>query len=65
MSVGRDTIREALLAAVGVVVFIAFLVAAGTMSPDGLTTTGAYTIIAGIVAFIVTMAAIGVFFLGD
>jgi hypothetical protein len=65
MSVGRDTIREALLATVGVVVFIAFLVAAGTISPNGLTTTGAYVIVGGIVAFILTMAVIGLLFLGD
>ncbi|UWG48996.1 putative membrane protein [Halanaeroarchaeum sp. HSR-CO] len=65
MSVGRDTIREALLATVGVVVFIAFLVAAGSISPDGIDTTGAYVIVGGIVAFILTMALIGVFFIGD
>ncbi|MGM0399208.1 MAG: DUF7472 family protein [Halobacteriota archaeon] len=65
MSVGRDTIREALLATVGVVVFIAFLVAGGSISPDGIDTTGAYVIVGGIVAFILTMAVIGVFFIGD
>ncbi|MFW5938611.1 MAG: DUF7472 family protein [Halanaeroarchaeum sp.] len=65
MSVDRDTIREALLATVGVVVFIAFLVVAGTISPDGLTPTGAYIIVGGIVAFILTMAVIGLFFLDE
>ena len=65
MSVDRDTIREALLATVGVVVFLAFLIAAGSISPDGLTETGAYVILGGIVAFILTMAAIGLFFIEE
>lgn len=65
MSVDRDTIREALLATVGVVVFLAFLIAAGTISPDGLTATGAYLILGGIVAFILTMAGIGLFFIEE
>ena len=65
MSVGRDTIREAMLATVGVVVFIVFLVAAGTISPNGITETGAYIIVAGIVAFILTMAIIGILFIDE
>ncbi|MFB6070000.1 MAG: hypothetical protein ABEJ76_03175 [Halanaeroarchaeum sp.] len=64
-SVGRDTIREAALAAVGVVVFLAFLVAASVLSPNGVSTAGAYTIVGGIVAFVLTMAVIGVVFLGE
>ena len=63
MSVGRDTIREALLATVGVVVFLAFLVAAATVSPDGMGPTGGYVAVAGIVAFVLTMGIIGIFFL--
>lgn len=65
MSTGRDTIRDALIAAVGVVIFIAFLVAAGMQSSGVMSTTGAYLIIAGIVAFILSMAVIGIVFLGD
>ncbi|MFB6094757.1 MAG: hypothetical protein ABEJ77_07430 [Halanaeroarchaeum sp.] len=63
MSVGRDTIREGALAAVGVAVFAVFLLAAASLSADGITTTGAYVIIAGIAAFVLTTAGIGIVFL--
>ncbi|MFB6133495.1 MAG: hypothetical protein ABEJ55_00715 [Halanaeroarchaeum sp.] len=65
MSTGRDTIRDALIAAISVVIFIAFLVVAGTQSTGTMSTTGAYLIVGGIVAFILSMAAIGILFLGD
>ena len=50
------------MAAIGVVVFIVFLVAAGLLSPGVISAAGAYVIVAGIVAFIVVMAGIGVYF---
>ena len=65
MDVERDTIRDAALATVGVVVFIAFLVAGSLMGADNGNSTGAFLIIAGIVAFIVLMGVIGLLFLGD
>ena len=65
MAVERDTLLEAGLATVAVVVFIAFLVAASLMSGDGVSETGAFLIIGGIVAFALVMAAFGLFFFGD
>ncbi|MFB6113162.1 MAG: hypothetical protein ABEJ58_03535 [Halodesulfurarchaeum sp.] len=65
MSVDRDTLRDAGLATVGVVVFIAFLIAGASMSVNGIGRTGAFVIVGGIVAFVVVMAVIGVLFLGE
>ncbi|MFB6133021.1 MAG: hypothetical protein ABEJ44_06425 [Halanaeroarchaeum sp.] len=63
MTVGRDTIREAALASVGVVVFLAFLVAAAMLSPNGIGEAGAYVMVGSIVAFVLAMAVIGVLFI--
>ncbi len=65
MSVERETLRDAALATVGVLVFIGFLVAGSLMGADNGNQTGAFLIIGGIVAFIVVMGAIGLLFLGD
>ncbi len=65
MDVERDTIRDAVLATIGVVVFIAFLIAGSLMGAENGNPTGAFVIIAGIVAFVVVMGAIGLLFLGD
>jgi hypothetical protein len=65
MSVERDTLRDAGLATIGVVVFIAFLIAGGSMSSNGVGQTGAFLIVGGIVAFVLVMAAIGLLFLGE
>jgi hypothetical protein len=65
MNVERDTIRDAALATVGVVVFIGFLVVGSLMGAASGNQTGALLIVAGIVAFVILMGAIGLLFLGD
>ncbi|MFB6266768.1 MAG: hypothetical protein ABEI31_03835 [Halodesulfurarchaeum sp.] len=64
MAVERETLRDAALATVGVVVFIAFLIAGGLMHAGNGGELGALLIVAGIVAFIVVMGGIGLLFLG-
>lgn len=65
MSVERETLREAALATVGVAVFIAFLVAGGSASGNGVGENGAFLMVGGIVAFIVVMAVIGIVFMDE
>jgi hypothetical protein len=65
MDVEGKTIREAALATLGVVVFLAFLVAGSVMGAGDGNQTGTFVIIAGIVAFVVVMGAIGLLFLGE
>lgn len=61
MEIERETIVEAVVALVGVGVFIAIAAAAGTMSNGGtsLSDTGAMTLVGGMIAFVVVMSAIG------
>jgi lipopolysaccharide export LptBFGC system permease protein LptF len=61
MEIERETIVEAAVAAVGVAVFIAVTVVAGSMSngTTGLTETGALVLVAGIAVFVVVMSALG------
>lgn len=59
MSESLSALTEAGIAVVAVAVFVAILSAAGTMSDNGLTETGAYTVVGGMVAFILLMAGVG------
>ncbi len=61
MEIERETIVEAVVALVGVGVFIAIAAAAGTMSNGGtgLTESGALTLVGGMIAFVVVMSGIG------
>lgn len=64
MAVERETLRDAALATIGVLVFIAFLAAGSLMEAGNGNSTGAFLIVAGIVAFILVMGGIGLLFLG-
>lgn len=56
----RENLLEAAVATLGVAVFLAITVAVGvTDEGQGLTETGALTIVGGIVVFILLMAGIG------
>jgi len=61
MEIERETIVEAVIALVGVGVFIAITVAAGAMSNGGtgFSETGALTLVGGMIAFVVVMSGIG------
>ncbi|MFB6270106.1 MAG: hypothetical protein ABEH83_09190 [Halobacterium sp.] len=58
MSEGIDARLEAAIAVLSTLVFIAILVAAGTMT-EGFGETGAYAVIAAVVVFIVLMGVVG------
>ncbi len=58
MSEGPDARVEAGIAILSTLVFIAILVAAGTMS-EGFGETGAYGVITAVVVFILVMAGVG------
>jgi len=60
----RDTAVEAGVALGAVVLFIAIIVLGGEISTQGLTHQGAYAVIAGVVAFVVVMAAAGFYLAG-
>lgn len=59
MDVERETLVEAGTATAVVGLFVAVMVVAGTMSTEGLSPTGAYTVIGGIVAFVLVMSIAG------
>jgi hypothetical protein len=66
MEIEGQMIRQAGLAVVGVAVFIAFLIAGSTMGAGEGNQMGTLVMVAGIVAFIVVMGALGLLFLdGD
>ncbi|WP_232686893.1 DUF7472 family protein [Halobacterium zhouii] len=59
MSESLSALTEAGIAVGAVAVFVAILSVAGTMGDNGLTETGAFTVVGGIVAFILLMAGVG------
>jgi hypothetical protein len=61
MEIERETIVEAVVAVIGVGVFIGIAVVAGAMSNGGthFSETGALTLVGGMIAFIVVMSGIG------
>ncbi|MFC7167270.1 DUF7472 family protein [Halospeciosus flavus] len=59
MDVERETVVEAALATFSVALFIVILAVAGTMGGPGLSQQGAYTVVGGIVAFVIVMSALG------
>lgn len=59
MIVERETLIEAGAALVSVVIFVAILVVGASQGGPGLDPEGAYTVIGGIVAFVVVMSGIG------
>ncbi len=56
-------LREAGLALIGVAIFVAFLIAGSTMGAAEGEQLGTLVMVAGIVAFIVVMGALGLLFL--
>ncbi|MDZ7849822.1 MAG: hypothetical protein U5K70_03070 [Halodesulfurarchaeum sp.] len=66
MEIEGEMLRQTGLAVIGVAVFIAFLIAGSTMGAAAGSQTGTLVMVAGIVAFIVVMGALGLLFLdGD
>ena len=66
MEIEGEMLRQAGLALVGVAVFVAFLIAGSTMGAGEGEQVGTLVMVAGIVAFIVVMGALGLLFLdGD
>jgi hypothetical protein len=59
MSESLSALTEAGIAVAAVAVFVVILSVAGSMSENGLTETGAYAVIGGMVAFILLMAGVG------
>lgn len=55
----RESLVDAALATLGVVVFIAVVVVAGSMTSNGLSEAGTFTVVGGIVVFLAVMAGIG------
>ncbi|MFP4530750.1 MAG: hypothetical protein ACLFNC_05600 [Halodesulfurarchaeum sp.] len=66
MEIEGEMLRQTGLALIGVAVFIAFLIAGSTMGAASGEQVGTLVMVAGIVAFIVVMGALGLLFLdGD
>lgn len=59
MNVERDTLVEAGAALLSVLIFVAILIVGAGNGESGLNPTGAYTVIGGIVAFVVVMSVVG------
>lgn len=59
MSESLSGLAEAGIAGGTVAIFVAILAAAGSMSDNGLTETGAYLVVGGMVTFILLMAGVG------
>ncbi|MFB6071940.1 MAG: hypothetical protein ABEJ88_03135 [Halobacterium sp.] len=59
MSEALDARVEAVIAILSALVFIAILLVGGTMGGDTFGATGAYVVVAAIVAFILVMAGVG------
>lgn len=59
MNVERDTLIEAGVAVLSVLIFIAIMVAGVSNGGSGLDQTGAYTVVGSIVAFVVVMSILG------
>lgn len=60
MALDREAVRQAIAAVIGVGIFVTALIIIGVVAGDqGLTTTGAFGIIAALGLFIVVMSVIG------
>lgn len=59
MNVERETLIEAGAALGSVLIFVAILIAGAGNGSSGLGETGGYTVVGGIVAFVVVMTAVG------
>jgi hypothetical protein len=63
METDGQALREAGLAAIGVAVFVAFLIAGSQMGAGEGEPMGTFVMVGGIVAFIVVMGGLGLLFL--
>ncbi len=60
-----QALRQTALALVGVAVFVAFLITGSQMGAADGAQIGALVMVAGIVAFVLVMGALGLFFLEE
>jgi amino acid transporter len=60
-----EALRQTGLALVGVAVFVAFLIAGNQLGAAGGERIGALVMVVGIVAFVLVMGALGLFFLEE
>ncbi len=59
MNVERDTLIEAGAALLSVLIFVAILIVGAGNGESSLDPSGAYTVVGGIVAFVVVMSVVG------